>query len=410
MKIVLRKRPYRDEKGRLKYRTQIVLRKTEKAPKERGRTVRRKKRSFFRRLGTALVLIVIAALVLAGFTGARVYKRVEAALDNLQRVDIGTSREELFISDEAYDSLKGTNTINIALFGKDIEDDGYQRSDSILIVSINKSTGDMKLVSVQRDTYVPLPYHEDLYKINSGYFFGADALEVKTLNMNLDMNIAKFVTVDMQALSELVDALGGVELNISEEERVELNRYLDDINYRLGGTFSPYIEFPGVHLCDGRQALTYARIRSLGNSDFDRTARQRVLMNAIFKKLMGALSSRNFRLLFRVMDAMGPHITTNLTNAEIFEIMWKVMKGTKNLTAYSLCDEEYIKLAYVEDDMQVLMPDTLTDMAADLHRKLFGDSYVYYPSAQQRAASEAVEDYIYYYGVDLYDIDTGSTI
>ena len=86
------------------------------------------------------------------------------------------------------------------------------------------------------------------------------------------------------------------------------------------------------------------------------------------------------------------------------------MRGSKNLTAYSLCDEAYIKLAYVEDDMQVLMPDSLTDMAADLHRKLFGDSFVYYPSAQQRAASEAVEDYIYYYGVDLYEIDTGSTI
>ena len=410
MKIVLQKRPYRDEKGRLKYHTRIVLRKTEKAQKGKRSASRRRKRPLLKRLGTAAVLFVIAALVITGFAGAKAYKRVEAALDSLQRVDIGTSREELFISDEAYDALKGTNTINIALFGKDVEDDGYQRSDSILILSINKSTGDMKLVSVQRDTYVPLPYHEDLYKINSGYFFGSDALEVKTLNMNLDMNIARFVTVDMQALSELVDALGGVELNISEEERVELNRYLDDINYRLGGTFSPYIEFPGVHLCDGRQALTYARIRSLGNSDFDRTARQRVLMNAIFKKLMGALSSRNFRLLFRVMDAMGPHITTNLTNAEIFELMWKVMRGTKNLTAYSLCDEEYIKLAYVEDDMQVLMPDTLTDMAEDLHRKLFGDSYVYYPSSQQRAASEAVEDYIYYYGVDLYDIDTGSTI
>lgn len=408
MKILLRERQYRDERGRLRTKTQIVLRQSEKTKK--GRRKRKRKMPFFRKLGLILAVLFIAAVALGALVGVRTYRRVEAALDNMERIDIGTTREELFISDEAWEALKGTNTINIALFGKDVEDDGYQRSDSILILSINRSTGDMKLVSVQRDTYVPLPYRDDLYKINSAYFFGEDALGVKTLNMNLDMNIAKFVTVDMQALSELVDALGGVELTISEEERVELNRYLDDINYRLGGTFSPYIEYPGTQLCDGRQALTYARIRSLGNSDFDRTARQRILMNAIFKKLMGALSSRNIGLLFRVMDAMGPHISTNLTNAEIYELIWKVMRGSKNLTAYSLCDEAYIKLAYVEDDMQVLMPDSLTDMAADLHRKLFGDSFVYYPSAQQRAASEAVEDYIYYYGVDLYEIDTGSTI
>lgn len=408
MKILLRERQYRDERGRLRTKTQIVLRQSEKTKK--GRRKRKRKMPFFRKLGLILAVLFIAAVALGALVGVRTYRRVEAALDNMERIDIGTTREELFISDEAWEALKGTNTINIALFGKDVEDDGYQRSDSILILSINRSTGDMKLVSVQRDTYVPLPYRDDLYKINSAYFFGEDALGVKTLNMDLDMNIAKFVTVDMQALSELVDALGGVELTISEEERVELNRYLDDINYRLGGTFSPYIEYPGTQLCDGRQALTYARIRSLGNSDFDRTARQRILMNAIFKKLMGALSSRNIGLLFRVMDAMGPHISTNLTNAEIYELIWKVMRGSKNLTAYSLCDEAYIKLAYVEDDMQVLMPDSLTDMAADLHRKLFGDSFVYYPSAQQRAASEAVEDYIYYYGVDLYEIDTGSTI
>ncbi|MBO4359626.1 MAG: LCP family protein [Eubacteriaceae bacterium] len=410
MKILLRKRRYRDEDGRLKTRTQIVFRKSEKNNRNRARTKRRRKGSFFRKLGLALVLVLVAAAALGAVAGTKAYHRVQAALDSLERIDIGTSREDLYISDEAYDALKGTNTVNIALFGKDVEDGGYQRSDSILILSINRSTGDMKLVSVQRDTFVPLPGFEDLYKINSGYFFGKDALEVKALNMNLDMNISKFVTIDMEAMCDLVDALGGVELTVNEEERLELNRLLDDINWRLGGTFSPYLEYAGTHLCDGRQALTYARMRYLGNSDFDRTARQRILMNKIFQKLMGAVSSKNVRILLRVMDAMGPHITTNFTNAEIYELMWTVLRGSKSLTAYSLCDEDYIKMGIVDDDMQVLVPWTLTDMAADLHRKLFGDSFVYSPSAQQRAASEAVEDYIYYYGVDLYDIDTGSTI
>ena len=111
-----------------------------------------------------------------------------------------------------------------------------------------------------------------------------------------------------------------------------------------------------------------------------------------------------------MIDAASAHITNNMTDADILRIAMKVVRGDRTLTACSLSDPSYLKLGYVEDDLEALVPDDLTDMAYALHRILFGDSFVYDPSPEQIGASEMITDYIYYYGVELYEIDTGSTI
>lgn len=158
--------------------------------------------------------------------------------------------------------------VNIALFG--IDDEGGQgRSDSIMILTIDELHKKLKLTSIMRDSYVEIPGREGNDKINHAYAFGGAELAIKTLNQNFGLNIKDFMAVKMESLPVIIDKLGGVDINIQEDE-------VDFING---------VDSPGVYNLNGEQALAYARIRYTDGGDARRTERQRNILNSIFEKL-----------------------------------------------------------------------------------------------------------------------------
>ena len=135
-----------------------------------------------------------------------------------------------------------------------------------------------------RDTYVYIPGRGE-NRINAAYAFGGPALAIRTVNENYNMDIQKYVTVDFFSLEKIIDELGGVDIYVKDYEVKPLNGIIRSLNnLNKGKKCSPLIEKPGMHRLNGRQAVAYARIRKVGNSDFERTDRQRAVLKSLIKE------------------------------------------------------------------------------------------------------------------------------
>lgn len=347
----------------------------------------RKRIGFFGVLGRIIVVLLIIALIGVGWGVSYVFK----SLDSIKRVNVGTDYTQLCIDENVSAKLKKSNVKNIALFGTDVSDEyGFNRSDTIIIMSIDKQNNKVSLTSILRDTYVMLPGYKDMYKINSAYFFGGEALCLQTLNRDFDLDISDYVTVDFNALWAIVDAIGGLDLEISQDEADEMNRFYANVT-------------PGTVHCMGEQVLTYARIRSLGNSDFDRVYRQRIVIEKIIQKVKSEFS---FAMLKNIQNVLSENITTSMTDGEILQDLYYVYKAG-SMDMASLSDENYFKLVYLDDGSQAMLPYTLLDMAQALHKRIY-PNLTYTPSDTLSEISRSVE-----YKTEDLDIETiytGNTI
>ena len=215
-----------------------------------------------------------------------------------------------------------SSRINVLLLGMDVLNDNSQRSDTIIIASIGYQT--LKLTSVLRDTVVDIPGHGS-GKINAAFSYGGPELVMKPLNSNFDLNIMHYLAVDFTSLVALVDAIGGVEIDISEAEMEQINRnvYNSRRVFRpLGYTATELTQYgEGVHL-DGLQALGYARIRKI-DSDFVRASRQRTLLNAMIKKVRSNIW--NPLMLYRLTDALLNAVQTNLSLVQLISLGEKAL-------------------------------------------------------------------------------------
>jgi LCP family protein required for cell wall assembly len=182
--------------------------------------------------------------------------------------------EELQIPEEVQQDETMKGYMNIALFGVDATKESLlykgSRSDSIMIASINMDTGDIKLVSVYRDTYLNIGT-DSYQKCNAAYSYGGAEQAVKMLNMNLDMDITNFVTVGYKGLSEVIDGLGGIYIDVDSEEIKHINNYQIGIAEVLKCDYTPVTE-TGMQLLNGLQATAYCRIRYTAGNDFKRAA------------------------------------------------------------------------------------------------------------------------------------------
>lgn len=173
---------------------------------------------------------------------------------------------------------------NIALFGLDSRDETMTgRSDCIMILSLDKNHNQIKLASLMRDSYVEVEGH-GFTKLCHAYSYGGPSLAVKTINQNYGLNITDYATVDFSAMSDIIDAVGGVEIDLDEREVSYLNEALYEQNVVYNTNYA-YIETPGKQLLNGGQAVAYARIR-YADSDFVRTQRQRTVLIALLNTLM----------------------------------------------------------------------------------------------------------------------------
>lgn len=251
-----------------------------------------------------ILVIIIAAILTAGY----VYIYSKLGEMNQEEIDLNS----ISIDDSIAKQLSDYR--NIALFGIDAREDDYgrgNRSDCIIIASINKKTNEVKLVSVYRDTYLKLT-GRNLDKVTHAYSFGGAELAVSTLNANLDLNIQEYVTVNFDAVVDAVDAIGGVQINVDNEEIKYINQYIDG-NNSVTGHNSSHITTAGTYNLDGVQALAYSRIRYTSGGDFKRAERMREVLEAMLNKAKTLSVSE----LLNVVNIMLPKISTNMSSNDI---------------------------------------------------------------------------------------------
>lgn len=287
---------------------------------------------------------------------------------------------------------------NIALFGVDAtnekEVEKSSRSDTIMIASINMDTGDIKLVSVYRDTYLNIGRREgedsDTYsKCNAAYAKGGPKQAIQMLNTNLDMDIEDFVTVGYDSLIDVIDGLGGVWVEIKEKEIVHLNNYQrsivaqwkygvkgsgekgeiteEDLKVLKAGDYTPVKE-PGYQLLDGLQASAYCRIRYVGN-DYARTERQRTVLKAIQDE---ALKDKNKSKLLKIFNSVVEQVYTSLTKEEMLEMLGKIA-DFKIIDETGFPDKSQLTTGKIGANGDCIIPLDLESNVVWLHQFLFDD-------------------------------------
>ena len=273
---------------------------------------RKKKRHIFRNI-VIILLIILIGIISAG------YGYIQDKLGKIQKVDI--NKEDLGISEEASESL--TEYRNIALFGVDSRNHNLEkgnRSDCIIIASINNKTKEVKLISVYRDTYVQIQGH-GLDKITHAYSYGSAQLALNTLNTNLDLNISEFATVNFDVVADAVDELGGIEINIeSQQEMKYLNDYIVETS-KVTGKSTPNVTRTGKQTLNGVQAVSYSRIRYTSGGDYKRTERMRDVLTAMLTKL----KTKSLTEINKFADNILPKVYTNISAGDILALTPSLM-------------------------------------------------------------------------------------
>lgn len=229
------------------------------------------------KLWVKILIPVLVVLGIVGGTAAYILMDIAGSYDPV----------ELNEAELGFDSVIDKNVKNIALFGVDSRNgllDKGTRSDSIIILSIDKNHNKVKLSSIMRDAYVNIP-GRGMDKITHAYAFGGAELAVRTLNENFDLDITDFATVDFANMAEIVDAVGGVTIDVKDGEVDNLNA---SVKEQAAATGKPatYVKSGGTQTLNGIQAVAYSRIRYVGNGDFERTERQRTVLMQLFNKAL----------------------------------------------------------------------------------------------------------------------------
>lgn len=285
--------------------------------------------------------IIIILIVLAGIA-------IFFALSKLKKINyVEIPKEEIEINTGVEENLSGYR--NIAIFGIDTRDNTYSgsRSDCIIIASINHDTKEIKLVSVYRDTYLNIP-GRGLDKVNHAYAYGGPALSMSALNTNLDLDITEFVTVNFTATKDIINAIGGVTLTVTDAEAESI----------------PRISSGGTYLLDGEQALAYGRIRKIDN-DYKRTERMRTVVMAVFEKA----KTMSVTELNKLVDQVLPEIYTNISATEILALIPKIY-------SYSIVESQgwpYETRGITLGGVWYGPPVNLEKNVIELHQELFGN-------------------------------------
>lgn len=187
------------------------------------------------------------------------------------------------------------------------------RADTIILASINKLDGEIKLTSIMRDTYVKIPKYKN-NRINTAYAFGGAELLKSTVNKNFNLTVDKHVVIDFRGFEKVIDTLGGIDVDIKKNEVNELNRCIAG----LGGKRANFIKQSGINHLNGEQALAYCRIRKVGNGDYERTERQR----RVLKSIIGKINELKFSQYPKIIANMYPYVKTNISNTESLRLIY----------------------------------------------------------------------------------------
>lgn len=326
-----------------------------------------------------LKIFVIIILILAILIGVA-YAFVNDKLGKMNQESIDTT--QVGIDSNVADSLKDYR--NIALLGIDSREDDYSlgnRSDCIIIASINNKTNDINLFSVYRDTYVNVLENntEKLDKITHAYSYGGAQNTLKSLNEALDLNITEYVTVNFDAVIAAIDELDGVNINIDSDELKYINDYIDATS-QSSGTASNHITKTGMQTLNGVQAVAYSRIRYTSGGDYKRTERMRTVVTAMATKA----KSLSFSQLNTFANNILPKISTNISSSTMISMIPSLASFNINKSIGWPYTTKGITL-----DRWYGVPCTLETNVVKLHQEAF-DQNDYTASNTVKAMSDAI--------------------
>lgn len=306
------------------------------------------------------VILLMLVLFIAGMLGGA-YWYVNDKLGKMQQVEI--KEEDLNIDEQVEENLTGYR--NIAIFGVDSRSSSLgkgNRSDCIMIASINNATKEVKLASVYRDTYLQIEGY-GLDKVTHAYSYGEAPLALSALNTNLDLNIKEFVTVNFDAVAEAVDLLGGVDINVEENEINYLNMYQYETS-KVTGKEIVKVTKSGLQTLNGVQAVSYGRIRYTEGGDYKRTERMRDVLTAMLKKLQ----TKSIGEINSLLDKILPKVYTNIEASSI-------ISEIPSITKYKITKS--IGWPYetrgITMDRWYGIPITLESNVQKLHQELFNE-------------------------------------
>ncbi len=328
----------------------------------------RKKKKMNKGLKIFLIIILVLVIIIVGL-GVAGYTFVNGKIGKMQKENIDTTA--VGINEETKQELKGYR--NIALLGIDSRADDYglgNRSDCMMIASINQETNEIKLISVYRDTYVYVMENgtKRLDKITHAYSYGGAQNTLKSLNEAMDLNITEFVTVNFDAVIAAVDSLGGVYIDIDESEIKYVNDYIDATS-ESSGVKSSHITHSGRQKLDGVQAVSYTRVRYTAGGDYKRTERMRTVVDAMLSKAKTLSISQlnNFVDTILQPDKTGQSkIRTNISTSEIWGLIPKLVSFKVTESIGWPYDTKGITL-----DRWYGVPVTLQSNVERLHKEAF---------------------------------------
>ena len=324
---------------------------------------KRRKKKRLRWIKFLFEILVLTVLALVLFLA---YKYTQITKTTIQEDQLVVNTD---IPEDEWNRMKNYTTL--ALFGVDSRTGALEsgaNSDTIMVCSINNETKEVHLASVYRDTY--LDTTDDEYrKCTEVYSIGGAQQSISMLNKNLDLNITDYVTVNFQALVELVDMFGGVDITLSEGEVVWLNGYLVEEREVLGQECED-VPGPGLQHLNGMQALAYSRIRYIG-LDYERTERQRTVLEQVMKKAQDC----DLIQLNEMIDTILPMVSTSLSITDMAKLITGIGKYTMDETVGFPFDKKTMDI----NNSDCVVAVDLAENVRQLHSYLYG-SKDYMPS------------------------------
>ena len=316
------------------------------APRRRPKKKKRHPvRRFFRNLLLILFAVIIAVSLLL-FLALRKVNHVDPVAD--KAADDNTAAD-------GYSTMSDASVTNILLIGQDAREGETQtRSDSMIICSINMKTKQVVLTSLMRDMYVAIPgYGYD--KLNAAYAYGGMELLDTTIQEDFGIDINGNVEVGLEAFLESMLAVGDLDIDLTQEEADYLNAHPDlgmSTDPEEGGTAETWNLTAGTNTMTSSQLLAYCRMRYIGNSDWDRTRRQRTVLTAAIAKFKKSGPLKQYSII----SSAAPSITTDITDPNLLVDLFKGLYCSGDMVNYQIPVEG----TYYADNMDgadVLVPD-----------------------------------------------------
>ncbi len=364
-------------------RTSSTVRSTQNGERTVYRRRKKKKKTGKIVLGVILGLLAVIAAV-----GIGVYMYFGKQVDQMDPGDFSTEKvQNINISQEKREQME-KGFLTVAVFGVDSRDNSLgkgNQSDVIMIANLNRETGEIKLVSVFRDTYLNISDKNTYNKINAAYASGGPEAAVKAINKNMDLNITHYATFNWKAVATVINILGGVEIDISKSEFYYINAFITE-TVKGTGIGSVQLDAPGVHNLDGVQAVAYGRLR-LMDSDYARTERQRIILQKAFEKLKAADLATINSVVGHVMEMSA----TNIKWEELLSLATGIKKYHLGETTGFPSARGEVKIKIGENKLSCVIPQTLESNVISIHNFLYGEEN-YVPSNTVKEISAKIAE------------------